>query len=581
MTTVMTTVMTVMTVMTSDDGDDDAAPVAPSISLSITGLNVAISWPAVDGATGYTIFYAPNPYLGPQSVASADLGNKTSVSYDLWAGASYRVAVQAYNDHGNSDFSNIEDFVIETPVVVPDPVDGSQLYAANCASCHGALNVSNVGGEDAEEIEEAIEENEGGMGFLSFLTQAELNAVADVLASHEPSASVRTGQVVYDDNCAGCHLVNGYDASGNIDLASKGSAASSKLASGHGGRVKADEIVNVSNWLDTWTPVPPTAVARTGQVVYNDNCAGCHLVNGYDASGNIDLASKGSAASSKLASGHGGSVSGDEIVNVSNWLDTWAPVPPPAVARTGQAVYNDNCAGCHLVNGYDASGNIDLASKGSAASSKLASGHGGSVSSDEIVNVSNWLDTFSPSQPGPGSCTSCHGQPPTGNSVPNRDGAHVVHAALNGLGGNCASCHSSRASHNGNVDFGLSSSWNAKSGSAVANSNGTCSAVSCHGGATTPNWLRGSINVDSQCTSCHSSGTAQYNGYFSGEHREHVNGERISCTTCHDVNVLRNGHFSNLATRAFEQDPETTIKSSLSYVDGRCSTASCHGSERW
>jgi predicted CxxxxCH...CXXCH cytochrome family protein len=155
-----------------------------------------------------------------------------------------------------------------------------------------------------------------------------------------------------------------------------------------------------------------------------------------------------------------------------------------------------------------------------------------------------------------------------------------VHTALNGIGDNCASCHAS-AAHNDTVDLGLSSTWNAKSGSAVANSNGTCSTVSCHGGNTTPNWESGSINVDTQCSSCHSYGTAQYNDYSSGKHKKHVNDKGLGCLDCHDANLLKNGHFANLSTQSFELAAAATIKSSVGYDGNSCSTASCHGNKGW
>ncbi len=185
-----------------------------------------------------------------------------------------------------------------------------------------------------------------------------------------------------------------------------------------------------------------------------------------------------------------------------------------------------NCAGCHKLYGYDTAGNIDLAS---------------------------WT-------PAP---------PP----VVTRNGETVYND-------NCAACHTG-AAHNGQIDQGFETAWNAKSGTATGNSNGTCSNISCHGGKTTPNWVNGSINVDTQCSSCHSYGTSQYNGYSSGEHNKHVRDKGYACSACHDSAKLRNGHFTNLETRAFEQEPSATIKSSLSYSGGRCATPSCHGGERW
>ncbi|MGW8313845.1 MAG: CxxxxCH/CxxCH domain c-type cytochrome, partial [Desulfuromonadales bacterium] len=275
-----------------------------------------------------------------------------------------------------------------------------------------------------------------------------------------------------------------------------------------------------------------------------------------------------------------GTVTAGEISNVAAWLDSWDPAPPPVITRNGETVYNDNCSGCHKVNTYDAVGNIDLAGQGALVPTKLASGHGGTVTADEQTNLVNWLNTFQASDPYAGACDSCHGQPPSGSSSPNTAGAHAVHTSLASVANDCATCHTD-AAHNDQVDLGFASTWDAKSGPAIGNSNGTCSNISCHGGVTTPNWNGGSINVDTQCSSCHTSGTSQYNGYWSGEHSKHVRSEGYACSTCHDPAKLKNGHFTDLSTRAFEQAPSATIRSSLSYSGGRCSTPSCHGSKSW
>jgi predicted CxxxxCH...CXXCH cytochrome family protein len=138
------------------------------------------------------------------------------------------------------------------------------------------------------------------------------------------------------------------------------------------------------------------------------------------------------------------------------------------------------------------------------------------------------------------------------------------------------------------------STYNASSGAASFNASGrTCSNVICHGGQTTPDWqtsAANAIDVPNACLSCHASGTAQYNGYFSGQHSRHTSQFGVSATTCkrcHDatkVNVT--GHFQNLATPAFEQLPRDTILPAVQYNGTTCNPAAgglsgCHGSESW
>ena len=95
------------------DGGSVSPPAAPTLAATTTGINVSISWNAVSGATGYTLFYAPYPYIGPETIGNIDMGSKTNISADLWKGASFYVAVQAKNSTGSSGYSNIVHFVVD------------------------------------------------------------------------------------------------------------------------------------------------------------------------------------------------------------------------------------------------------------------------------------------------------------------------------------------------------------------------------------------------------------------------------------------------------------------------------------
>ncbi len=76
------------------------------------GLSVEISWSPSASADGYRLYYAPYPYAGPTSIGSVDVGNETQASYTLWEGASYYVAVTAYDETGESRYSNTELFLL-------------------------------------------------------------------------------------------------------------------------------------------------------------------------------------------------------------------------------------------------------------------------------------------------------------------------------------------------------------------------------------------------------------------------------------------------------------------------------------
>jgi len=209
-------------------------------------------------------------------------------------------------------------------------------------------------------------------------------------------------------------------------------------------------------------------------------------------------------------------------------------------------------------------------------------------------------------------CTSCHAKPPIGTTRPNRNGAHVAHAAVPLFTGqeDCSACHSGAGTGTLNhwypdpadpADVAVLSgagvyddkSTGTPSYNATAD---TCSNVSCHGGVTTPNWLSGSLDINTDtgtstgCRGCHISGTSEYNSYFSGRHSLHVNSESIRCHVCHDVSRLNNfsltlNHFSGLQTTGFELDPANAMNPQLQY-DGTCNPSAgglsgCHGSKTW
>lgn len=87
-----------------------AAPSAPTLTHSISGLTVTTSWTSVPGATEYKLSYAPIPYTGTDSIASLNVGGVTSFTTNLWEGAAFYIAVQAGDGNEFSEFSNIDNF---------------------------------------------------------------------------------------------------------------------------------------------------------------------------------------------------------------------------------------------------------------------------------------------------------------------------------------------------------------------------------------------------------------------------------------------------------------------------------------
>ena len=91
-----------------DEPDDSAGvPQAPTLTLTMEGSQVSISWTAVPDADGYTLLYAPYP--DAEQIGSFDMGSQTSITFN-GTGFAFYVAVKAFFAKGNSELSNIESF---------------------------------------------------------------------------------------------------------------------------------------------------------------------------------------------------------------------------------------------------------------------------------------------------------------------------------------------------------------------------------------------------------------------------------------------------------------------------------------
>lgn len=195
-----------------------------------------------------------------------------------------------------------------------------------------------------------------------------------------------------------------------------------------------------------------------------------------------------------------------------------------------------------------------------------------------------------PFAPGSVVCVICHGNPPAGVAFPDTAGRHAKHLALANV--TCSTCHdgaggsTENANHyNGAADTLFPAAVNSKASTAAYDAaSKSCSKVSCHGGprtqtsnqasqlipessnAQTPDWLTGTINTETQCALCHVYGTAEHNGYWSGQHKKHVYDEGKACTGCHDYALLAGSHFSTLNTSTMEGPAAATLKSALSFT---------------
>lgn len=232
------------------------------------------------------------------------------------------------------------------------------------------------------------------------------------------------------------------------------------------------------------------------------------------------------------------------------------PVPFLTTVHTAvtTAGFNGDCSACHAVTGSSPLSAAPTCATCHQASSPLVTG----------------------------SCASCHTRPPSGSAFPDAAGAHAKHDALAGVTLTCSVCHSgldsgSQAHYdraNGRpgrdglrvapAPVAFLALYSAKSGAAAFDpTTRTCSNVSCHGGQTTPAWGTGTLNSATQCASCHTIGTTQYNSQnqVSGHHAKHA---PYACTDCHAMtkgaNTGATNHFAFLGTQAMEGPASTTIQ---------------------
>jgi mono/diheme cytochrome c family protein len=105
----------------------------------------------------------------------------------------------------------IADFLVS--VAPPPPVgsDGAALYTINCAGCHGPGDNSAKAGATVARINSGIS-SASSMNFLSsVLTAADIQAIADFLATTPPPGTPEAKYLTY---CSSCHGADGRSGSG-------------------------------------------------------------------------------------------------------------------------------------------------------------------------------------------------------------------------------------------------------------------------------------------------------------------------------------------------------------------------------
>jgi hypothetical protein len=112
-----------------------------------------------------------------------------------------------------------------------------------------------------------------------------------------------------------------------------------------------------------------------------------------------------------------------------------------------------------------------------------------------------------PFDPASVTCGACHRIPPAGTQTPNRAGSHAIHTAMTGtIQASCDACHIGASAYvgdhsNGAINVSFLTAYNAKA-TATYNAGGSPARRELPRGQTSPNWINGTLDVNS-CTSCH------------------------------------------------------------------------------
>ena len=108
---------------------------APTLSVLTLGVEITLSWSSVPGAVDYTLYYAPYPYSGEDSINSISMGATQSFSATLTDGTAYYVAITANNGTSESSYSNVELITINSGTSTG--IDPELELSTTCLNCHG------------------------------------------------------------------------------------------------------------------------------------------------------------------------------------------------------------------------------------------------------------------------------------------------------------------------------------------------------------------------------------------------------------------------------------------------------------
>ena len=269
----------------------------------------------------------------------------------------------------------------------PPPPNGSALYAASCAGCHGANGGDLVGTPltRSQLVNITTNGTSAGMpGYASTYNAAEIDAIAGYILSLAAAPTTTTttlpgtppppppsGAAVYGSHCAACHGSSGGDLVGRDITTSRISSVTNNGTTGMPGfssRLSPAEtsavvayVAGKTGGTPTTTTTEPGSPPPSGAAVFAESCAGCHGSSGGDLVGHLltdtELASVISRGVGSMP-GYASRLSSDQLDAVVGYLSSLGANAPAATTIGGEtggidaaALYTRYCSSCHGAHG--------------------------------------------------------------------------------------------------------------------------------------------------------------------------------------------------------------------------------------
>jgi len=312
---------------------------------------------------------------------------------------------------------------------------GADLYASNCASCHGADARGLQGRPDIHcnrSIHDVVVAGRvavpESMPAFTNLSDPDIGKIQDFLTGLCPLSGV-TGADLYASNCASCH---GPTAGGTATAPAVRCAlrVADAVGTGRGSVMPSFPFVDAEvTLLEGYLDQLCTANGRTGTDVYAGNCQTCHGADGRGGTNALgvdgpdvhcarDVA--GTVLEGDLPKMPAFPMSNADLTSLQSYIDGFCP----AGVATGAALYTGNCQLCHGADARGVNGKPDIRCNRGIHDYVVAGSTGGAsgdmpampgMSSADITLVQGYLTGLCPvgSVTGPelwaSNCAVCHG----------------------------------------------------------------------------------------------------------------------------------------------------------------------------